>query len=502
MMKLFEPQPASKMYAFDGGWYVMRYMFKNVFINTGVEAKPWSDRAAQFLDEAVHHQWGWLGGLLKVWKTGLALGFWLGSAAHYAAALLITGLFTVMQLIILIVSSLLATVAMVILTLFNVIYTSIYRIRIRCPHCHEQVAIPIHVCPTCSTHHTRLWPSTYGIFKHRCNSKRLDGVTICGESLPTLALLGRNELTRLCPNCKQEMFGIGTNVHIPIIGGPTSGKSHYIAAATQALLEQYMPSIGYTANFPDPNHERDYKASIERLNKGQQLIKTSDADDAAHAYQIEIRSPKQRVPKLMYIYDLAGEFVTSTDRAFKQTYFKYIHGIILVIDPFSIDTLRAEYEVQIREDGKTLAASTDDPEAIYERMVEALEGMSTTQKNFQFKRGTRFPHPLAVVISKVDAFDLEVRIGQPAARALMLKRSDIHHEEDALNVCIAEFLEVYGMGNFMRMLHAQFEDVKFFSCSSLGRMPDTSDKTRFEERRVLEPVMHFGFPGSERLMTD
>ncbi len=488
-MKFFEDQPAYKMYVFDGGWYVIQYVFQNVFRNTGDEAKPWFDRARRFRDEAnFNHKWDFMGTLLKVWKSGIALGNMLGGASHYITAILIVALFSVIQFVILAIGALFASVGMVGLTIFNRIYTTFYRIYVRCPVCHNQFDIPIYICSKCGERHSRLWPSVYGVVQHRC--KGTAGGVRCDTPLPTLNIMGRSKLVRRCPVCDNELHGQGTNVHIPIIGGPHTGKSHYIVAATQRLIDTYAPDNSYTTSFPDPLHEKDYENSIQALERGERLAKTSDADASARAYNIEIRRSGKRVPKLLYIYDLAGEFLQSTARALQQEYFKYIDGIVLIIDPFSIDSVQREYKDQIKASEMELAPGTDRPDDIFQRTVDALEAFARSDKSgIQFSRHQLFPHPVAVVLTKVDAFDLEKRIGGPAARALMAKDASFHYPEDAISYLVEQFLNENGAGNFVRSMRAQFTDVKFFSCSALGRMADRSNNSRFEGVRVLEPIL-------------
>jgi hypothetical protein len=44
------------------------------------------------------------------------------------------------------------------------------------------------------------------------------------------------------------------------------------------------------------------------------------------------------------------------------------------------------------------------------------------------------------------------------------------------------------LGNFVRNLYMSLEDVTFFSCSSLGRMPNEVNHTAFVPHGVLDPL--------------
>ena len=96
--------------------------------------------------------------------------------------------------------------------------------------------------------------------------------------------------------------------------------------------------------------------------------------------------------------------------------------------------------------------------------------------------------PTAVVIHKVDAFDLEQRIGESAVAQRVSSSPTPLAEEDARNELLRGQLIAWDQGDFVQQLESRFERVRYFSCSSLGRIPDHSHRG-FEPRRVLEPLM-------------
>ena len=62
-------------------------------------------------------------------------------------------------------------------------------------------------------------------------------------------------------------------------------------------------------------------------------------------------------------------------------------------------------------------------------------------------------------------------------------------ETDAIHGLVEQFLIENQLGNFVRDLHLQFENVRFFSCSALGRLPDSSDHRSYEPVGVLDPFL-------------
>jgi Double-GTPase 2 len=474
LSRLYVEQPAYLMYAYDAGWFVLYSVVSDVWTPTDADAKSWFIKGKGFLSNT-DYQKNIVG---KIFCWAAAIGAYVGGLCHYVAAFLIITIFALLQSVFLILGFIATSVLILFLTIYH-----------RCPDCHYQMSIPVHICSNCSTEHTRLWPSAYGIFKHRCEGKLSYGTT-CNKKLPTLSFLGKNKLVQKCPNCGRVLEGLGgTNVHIPIVGGPAVGKSHYIVTATMELLEKHAPLHKWEVSLPDTNHQRDYEACVRLITSGQRLPKTSNADMTAKAYNLQIKQkPGQVVPKLLYLYDAAGEYYTSDSSAQQQEYFKYVHGVLLIVDPFSIENVCSAYKSQLDEDKKTggiISPSPESLETVYENMLMLFE----TKLNL--KRNQRVRAPVAVVVTKSDAFDLEQKIGEPAARQYILDhpQAKIRKVEDAIDKVVVEFLIDYGAGNFVRNLRSHFSKVRFFSCSAIGIGNNSETASSFEGLRILDPML-------------
>jgi hypothetical protein len=473
VLKLVEAQPAHLMYAYDGGWQVMQEVRTTVFSKTHAFArrywykwmKAWSRRA-----RSANHI------LLKYWFWTAVIGLWIAGTSQYLSAILIIVLFIFFQLGLLLAWMMLTSLMILFLSFVNVLHGYYYRIFFRCPDCYEQMTIPIIVCPKCATEHTRLWPSVYGVFRHRCSK--------CNTRLPTLDILGRNKLVQKCVACERPMnkkIGRLINVHIPVVGGPSAGKSNYIFMAMNRFIEEYAGPRNYQVEFPDEKHEQLYRKNLRNLSTGTVLLKTPEV--RPEAYNLALKRPYQRIGRIVYIYDAAGEAYLNEDHVILQTYYKYVHGLIFIIDPFSIEAYRQKHEAEINRLKASIRPSTLGVMAAYERMLTVLE------TSVGLKRGKKFEHPLAIVISKTDGLDLDQQIGHKAARRLMARDSSICLEEDAISILVEQFLTRHRLDNFVRDVYLQFEEVKFFSCSALGRNPDTNNQRPFEPDRVLDPLL-------------
>lgn len=472
MKSFIEKQPAYFMYAFDGGWQVMNYVRENVFGRTHNAATMWFSWADDWKFKASVEE----NTLYKYWKLCIMAGLRVAGWSQYLAAMLLVSLFVVFQFILLVAWAAVSAVIILLLTVFNFLYSYYHKIFVRCPSCYEQMRIPTYVCPSCATEHTRLWPSVYGIFHHRCAG--------CNTRLATLDVLGRRDLVRKCTACDRPMnkkVGQLINIHVPVIGGPSTGKSNYIVMATHQLITDYALQRGYAVSFPDEKDQAQYERNLENLSFGRELAKTVDI--TPQAYNLAVKRPRDRLGRILYLYDAAGEAYSAEDNTILQRYYDYVDGLIFVIDPFSIDAYRLRHEDKVESLKGSLRPSTLSVMSAYERMITVLESSVGLSRNRKFR------HPIAVVISKSDALDLEWQIGSSAIKDLMDSDPSIPTETDAGHILVKQFLIDNDLGNLVRDLYLQFERVHFFSCTALGRMPDYNDQSPFEPARVLDPLL-------------
>jgi double-GTPase-like protein len=472
-MKFYVSQPAYKIYAFDRGWRIMRHVTIHLFQRTHISALKWFQKARDLVNTAHYKEW-----YVKYALYTVVGGLVLGGIAQYASAMLITALFIAIHAIILSVWAALSTLLMGLLATFTFTYSRYYGIFFRCPDCHKEMPLPVFICPTCQTEHTRLWPSLYGVLSHRCKT--------CNTTrLPTIGPLGRHKLARICPHCRRPLnigIGGGTNLHIPIVGGASTGKTNYIVMATREFKHIYEEIHHYSITFTDPIHQQNFEANAQRLASGRELVKTPEI--VPQAYNLAIKAPRRwKVPTIVYVYDAAGEAFNTSENTDSQVYYKYIDAIVFVIDPCAIPAYYKVHYGEIELLRQSLRPSELDVMQAYERMTQMFEASIGLQK------GRRYSHPIAVVITKVDALELENEIGTPAAQALLQRDSSITSEEDAMSTVVRDSLCNYGLDHFVRELELQFANVKYFSCSALGRLPAQEDTSGFIPIRVVDPLL-------------
>jgi hypothetical protein len=137
------------------------------------------------------------------------------------------------------------------------------------------------------------------------------------------------------------------------------------------------------------------------------------------------------------MYDAAGEYWSKEEDAQRQKYFEYVHGVLFIIDPFSIDKVTTKYQSQLSSTPGIINKSTESLDTAYENMLVAFETLSN------LKRNLRFHQPIAVVVSKCDAFDLEEVIGGVAALNYQKSHPEITSEREAINQLVHDFLDEY-----------------------------------------------------------
>lgn len=180
---------------------------------------------------------------------------------------------------------------------------------------------------------------------------------------------------------------------------------------------------------------------------------------------------------LLYVYDAAGELYQQRDVLQSHQYYSYTHGILFLVDPFSLPQVRTDHQSSLTQIATQVKPSDERPQDVYDRMISTLREFSKMGKTFR-------KQPMAVVVTKGDAFDLATELGGDG----MLGNGS---ESSA----IRQWLTSQGEGNLVRSIEHDFKLVRFFCCSALGRLPDNSN-TPFSPDGVLLPLRwvlgHYG----------
>ncbi|HOX41338.1 MAG TPA: lytic murein transglycosylase, partial [bacterium] len=340
------------------------------------------------------------------------------------------------------------------------------RISYVCPHseCYQHIALPMYTCPACGSLHKRLIPGSYGIFRRRCQ---------CNSALlPTLSLWGRRKVAAQCPHCNRPLsqdIGSARNIHLPIVGGASTGKTNFLMASV-IEIENDSKLNGREMSFPVAADERTFDVNKTLFNQGRPVSKTTTL--SPESFLLKIAEPNGD-EHLIYIYDAAGElYADSGDLRRRQKYFGYTDGILFLIDPFSITQVKIDYDYKIREIKAELGPSKEEPQDVYDRMITTLKDL------FAKKRLTK-NIPIAVVLTKIDAFDLMEKVGLVSTSGRMMHAFD-------QSTAVREWILKSGGGNLVRSIEKDFKNVQYFCSSALGHMPENNKP--FKSFWILPPV--------------
>ncbi len=319
-----------------------------------------------------------------------------------------------------------------------------------CRHCHQRIDLPIYKCPKCGTEYPKLISSVkFGPFFRRCR---------CGEYLPASRFFGRNDLPSICPhpNCRCSLQSQDVvPVSIAVLGGPSVGKSHFMMDALYLLKNTVLPSMHRSCNVPST--DKPIVDNLVRLYE-MGISPQGTRDSMIEAICLEMKAAGWAFPQRLYLYDPPGESFKDSKKVSSHRYYQNMKAAVLIIDPFTLDSVLADYErYGVAHTMMQRGAMT--PEESIERWLISME------RDFS---GIVKHSSCAVVINKTDepsfAKIAGLRAGAPSAKC-------------------RDFLRRYDCDNLMNTLEAHFRRVEFFAVSSVG---DGGNGTPFKPEGIDE----------------
>lgn len=354
-----------------------------------------------------------------------------------------------------------------VVSLIDWIYRKAKRLSNGCPSCQAKFDLPTYVCPQCGALHTKLTPSKYGIFNRVCE---------CGHKIPTTFLNGRQSISGICPDCGKPLTNAGahTEVWIPVLGGPSVGKTCFITMAISEIEKKANEGgsveFKYVKNIHE-DREDMFETYRKMLGNGNRPPKTDATNTRMMFYQFNLDPKGSNTGNFISLCDMPGEVFNADNKtSFAQEGLGVIDGVILLIDPLSIPAFRDEFVAKNEGvDVYQYAASDFEINDVATTFIDALENMLG-------KKGGEFKKPAAIVFTKMDIPELEDMIGEKAIDKYLSRFADDDKNkpsrEDALNAVCEEFLVRYDVPEFVQTLHLKFKDLRFFTCAPLGHNED------------------------------
>jgi len=445
-------QPAKPSYFFRGGFIDFGKVIAGAFIHCGKGivaslsgiGSAWSD-----MTEMYGFFMKLLGFLLFCVRFGFYLVRLISSAVVTPIVCLSVAAF---QISILLVFLSVTLICFGIITLLDKIFCTIKAIVSHCPNCQTKFSMPMYICD-CGREHDRLNPGYYGIFTRECE---------CGRKLPTTFFNGRQRLNAQCPHCKCNIKdgGLHASWCIPVIGGPSSGKTCYINMTMMSLEKDALSRYGLRFEH-EKNGLDEYEENADRLSKGYLPEKTTD--NRLRYYQFSLTS-RNATKQQISLCDVAGELFDVSDggqEINKQIGFRYANAFILLIDPFSISEYRNTVSTK---------ANLTDYKGSMQRIDEMLDTFIRTLQNmFSIDAKAMLNTDVAVVFTKADVPGLDEKIGESAVLK-KASRLDPKARYETQNKLCEQFLHEYNEDNFLISLKSRFKSIQFFTCSALGHI--------------------------------
>lgn len=471
------PQPATKSYFFDKGYRDVANTIKGAWIRNWESIK----HHYETVRTTDYDSWG---------QNALAY------VCHFFAILAVvifgtccTAAITMLNIGILLVFMAIVYIGFTVIWIVDRVYLLRKKIFTACSECKTSSLIPIYICsgPNCNQRHTNLTPGVYGILKRRCT---------CGELLPTTFFNGRKELEAICPGCFIPLTDRESRpVCIPVVGGRSVGKTAFITAFSNEFVEKVAPSSGIEIEFYNSNKQEIYHEITKDFQSGSTRMTARSGNvnqTSSVSFSFFAKHPSFVPERLMHVYDIAGEVFTDNSENEVQKQYEYCHGIVLIVDPFAIPSVRYKYEEKLSPEDIAGIGKADINEIINVFLNKLREVTGLSDKKVSTV-------PLAVVISKVDSGGLDEEIGEVAVHKLMGERpEEFTNFQQAQDHLCRDFLQENEMGSFLSNVNIQFKHSKFFACSAIGH---TRDKGKYQPKGVM-PVMQWLCTYSDKEMAN
>ena len=245
---------------------------------------------------------------------------------------------------------------------------------------------------------------------------------------------------------------------------------------TSKVMKNQMVASKYKLEFADTTDEIRCTDMIRKFDSGITQDATSDKTPVAYKFFLK---PNKGVEKEVYFYDIAGEAFVGGGATHTMKRYEYSHGFIFVVDPLSIPAVKQKYcnDSNFSDYGVSDLSNKT-----------ALESFMTSLYNIAGKSAKDMKKiPIAIVLNKVDAFDLDKQFGRGRITYL-LNQAGYENREfgELMDSEIRSFLRKSGMNDFVSLVETNFGESRFFAVSALGRPANENSSMGFKGVLSLE----------------
>lgn len=299
----------------------------------------------------------------------------------------------------------------------------------------------------------------------------------------------------MCPECHSLLpaeYGSDSAL-IGLVGVRDSGKTVLLSQLDTELQATVADRFDATIDAPGGKAglARDLRVNRELMLKSDGVLPAQTDSSgggkkapAVYAWRYNRKGPmgiSRAASTVFSFYDNAGEDFATPDRALSQVYLGATSGVILLLDPFGFPANR--------ERAKTKGA--DIPDTGPEAVLDAITMVLRTAKGV--KRNKKVKQPIAVVISKIDAFFDQIPSDHPLRQPSSSRPIFDESESQTVHDHVGSMVEQWGGAGLIRKLEHNYTTFRLFGASALGAEPDYRSR-RVNSRgllphRVAEPLL-------------
>lgn len=301
--------------------------------------------------------------------------------------------------------------------------------------------------------------------------------------------------TRTCPVCHSMLppaFEAGSPM-FGLIGVKASGKTVYLSILVSELLgsvrKRFDADAFTSGDSPEIKRIHDFRWEMQR---GGKLPDTTEqlTEEGRRPIVIEWRQQKKGAlgeklqSTILSFYDTAGEDLATSEGTKDVAYLGAADGLILLLDPFQFP---ANHPKAISKGIPPDRLSAVSPQQVLANVTQMLRETGNVKQNKKIAR------PLAVVVSKIDAFFDEIDSDEAVRRAPRQIPAFDEHDSRDLHDHVASIVDGWGGGDVLSHLELNYKNYRFFAASALGAEPDygqaTADSQGIRPHRVADPLL-------------
>nr|BBH86983.1 hypothetical protein KTC_17340 [Thermosporothrix sp. COM3] len=272
---------------------------------------------------------------------------------------------------------------------------------------------------------------------------------------------------RICPRCHSELpqdIGQVDQYFFLLFGSKGSGKTHYLASLITQLQREVGPRMKMTVRpLGEPARLRWNKTYAPLFEQQKALAATKSAEtDPLGQYPLSFRftlEQRNGAKKTVNVgfFDTSGADFTS-DSAVLKRYMHQVHGILFLIDPCSITTVR---DMLGQQSSPTMTQAT------LEEYPLLLKDTFVSERILRPSEKVKIP--VALTLTKMDLVWPHLYSGSPLLRPVTYSGGDIAKRLQSISTEVSSLLASWIGLQFTQTMRSEFHTYAYFGGSALGK---------------------------------